>query len=220
MNDRLSYESIIAARLEQLPPQPAMADAIWSRIIDELDKDLPNDGGIDSNNGPGNGPGSMGNAWWTGMGAIVLLVAAILYMAKRKSPVIRTVAPAKLDSAVIATPTTATAAPPVSKSPDTTAFYRNEQAAPGSETSNDDKVPADTAAHLETGSLPVIESTSLATPILEEANKSKTEEPGVSITSTHDSAAAKKPRGVSGLSQRDYRIVPGKKDSARNNNRN
>lgn len=44
MNDQPLYELQIAAKLEQLP-LPDMADAIWLRIKNQLDADMPDNGG-------------------------------------------------------------------------------------------------------------------------------------------------------------------------------
>jgi len=47
MNTSPTYEQIIAQKLEQLPV-PNMADAIWARIATELDNDMPTTDGDDN----------------------------------------------------------------------------------------------------------------------------------------------------------------------------
>jgi len=51
MNQRHLYEQTIAGKLEALP-LPDMADAIWSRIEGQLDIDMPTDDGPDGDNDP------------------------------------------------------------------------------------------------------------------------------------------------------------------------
>lgn len=218
MNDQLSYESIIAARLEQLPPLPAMADAIWSRISDELDKEMPNDRGVDNNNGPGSGPGSIGNAWWTGMGAIVLLVATVFYMAKRKVPAIRAGAPNKTDSALMATPSPAVSEPSGNNRADTTAVYRPLPPITVPQATADHSLPVDSVNQSEADSMPVVESKTIIAPLLADDKHLPKDESTVPFVSSPDTAVIKKSKGVSGLSQKEYRIVPGKKDSTRKSN--
>lgn len=49
MNNNFTYEQLIAQKLEQLDV-PDMADAIWSRIKTELDSDMPEDDNNGNNN--------------------------------------------------------------------------------------------------------------------------------------------------------------------------
>jgi hypothetical protein len=51
MDQRLKYEETISSKLAALP-LPDMADAIWSRIETQLDIDMPTDDGPSGNNGP------------------------------------------------------------------------------------------------------------------------------------------------------------------------
>lgn len=51
MDQRLRYEQTISSKLDALP-LPDMADAIWSRIETQLDIDMPSDDGPSGSNGP------------------------------------------------------------------------------------------------------------------------------------------------------------------------
>lgn len=218
MNDRLPYESLIAAKLEQLPPLPAMADAIWSRISDDLDRELPNDGGMDGNSGPANGAGSLGNIWWPGMGAFVLLVAGMFYWSNKKTPVNSTLTPAKPDSAESVVPQPSTSAPPAKNESVTTVPYsagRSDSAQ--YESRHENALPLTAAPPSSPDSATIAQPQPQATPLMTDESKPREEPPKVAVTSLPDSATGKKSKGITGLSQKDYRIVPGKKDSTKKN---
>lgn len=70
MNEHLPYEVIIAQKLQDLP-SPDMADAIWTRIEKQLDIDMPTDDG-------GNAPSSPTSGGWIGGAAFGLFVAALI----------------------------------------------------------------------------------------------------------------------------------------------
>lgn len=70
MNERLQYELLIADKLEELPV-PDMADQVWSRISAQLDIDMPADD--DDTDLPSN-PRSGGPLGW---GLPILLIALL-----------------------------------------------------------------------------------------------------------------------------------------------
>ena len=63
MHEKKAYEETISIKLEALPV-PDMADAIWNRIADQLDLDMPENDGGGNSNGPSSNPftGWMGKA--------------------------------------------------------------------------------------------------------------------------------------------------------------
>ena len=80
MSQVLPYEQLIAAKLEQLPPLPALADEIWLRIEEGLDEDPPT--GTEGNDSDPSGPvqGSGSGQGWSGWSFLIFLGAASLVL--------------------------------------------------------------------------------------------------------------------------------------------
>lgn len=87
MNQITPYEQLIAAKLEQLPPLPVMADEIWLRISVRLDEDMPTDdddfGGDGPESGPDGGSAVSPDTGWKGWSIILLLGAVSLLIIYR-----------------------------------------------------------------------------------------------------------------------------------------
>lgn len=87
MNQITPYEQLIAAKLEQLPPLPVMADEIWLRISARLDEDMPTDdddfGGDGPESGPDGGSVVSPDTGWKGWSIILLLGAVSLLIIYR-----------------------------------------------------------------------------------------------------------------------------------------
>lgn len=214
MNDRLPYETLIAGKLEALPPLPAMADAIWSRISDELDNEMPTDDAGSGNAGPGSASG--GAYLWPGIGLLLLVVAGLVFWNKQKD------APAFIPTTPI--DSNAVAAPPASEGPLPPGGHRENEiiyqeqlpAAVADSSSEESDMPsAGQSTTLSLDSTAAVESKTVLDVQKSVGNKIE-ETPGAAIKSM-DSPAVKKPRGVTGIDQKEYRIVPGKKDSTKKN---
>jgi hypothetical protein len=193
MIKKQTYEVTITSKLEALPI-PDIADAIWSRIEAQLDIDLPtNDGG---GNNPPSGPTGFG--WYGGAGLIVIAAAIITFFSVKKDDQrteirVDSVNPSKVDSTEIR------ALAPV-KNPDS----KPTTTAPLDIGIVDSSivVPTDSAIFVQEPALPPIkDSVVLANDQPKNYSLSK------------DSIPAKKSRGVSGITDSDYRIVPKRKDS-------
>jgi hypothetical protein len=198
MDQRTAYELTITEKLRQLPV-PDMQDAIWSRIEAQLDIDMPTDDG-------GGSAGPQSPDWKNLLGRIgpfaVVVAVVTIFLINRSS---RKNRPVQQRNQF---PTTQTATP--SNNPSTAPPGRNRSAPatyPATPNSNPGPAvqsPGDSvSAPPVTFTLPPVGDSVLQSPVLVQ-----TPPPPVKA----DSVAKKKPRGVTGITDGDYRIVP-KKDS-------
>lgn len=198
MDQRTAYELTITEKLRQLPV-PDMQDAIWSRIEAQLDIDMPADDG-------GGSAGPQSPDWKNLLGRIgpfaVVVAVVTIFLINRSS---RKNKPVQQRNQF---PTTQTSTP--SNNPSTAPPGRNRSAPatyPATSNPNPGPVvqsPGDSvSAPPVTFSLPPLGDSVLQSPVLVQ-----TPPPLVKT----DSVAKKKPRGVTGITDGDYRIVP-KKDS-------
>jgi hypothetical protein len=202
MEQRAAYEITIAGKLDHLPV-PDMADAIWARIERQLDIDLPtNDGG----NGPApskpSGPGAMG---W---GLSVLLVALVTtFFLLKKEP--QTTTPSIQPSAPAIEQTTqppqnSTGSPPPADNTKTTQNTIRQETAPVKRA-----VPPSPDLVVQQ---PVVSAPPFKGP--DSANTTAIA-PLVTAPVAKDSVqTGRKKRGVQGITNDDYRIVPAQKDSS------
>ncbi len=198
MNERATYELTIAEKLEQLKA-PQLVDSIWARIEAQLDLDMPTD------DGPSNPPAppTAGPGKWIGAGilGLILLFFAYQFINNKQQP-----APAK--QPVIETPasnstTEQTAQPP----PNNTAVPVQQPV-------------RNKAANGDVINKPDSSNNILPQPLVLPAqdNVAGNDEvlPAAPLNNVPPVAAPdtipKKTRGVKGINNDDYRIVP-KKDS-------
>ena len=195
MNGKAGYEQTITGKLEALP-LPDMADAIWNRIERELDTDLPtDDGGTEGPSGPSFPKGLVFGSLSS---LFVFSLLAYFFLIKKPEPQtipnsqpkeptsIQTKLP---DSKPPDPPRTSNTLSPSTDKKDNPAQFLAPR--PDSVFTAISNPPADTAAGI-TNPPPDL---TLNIP------------PQVSQPDT----PSKKKRGVSGLSDKDYRITP-KKD--------
>lgn len=206
MNQKTTYELTITEKLEQLTA-PDMVDAIWARIEAQLDIDLPTD------EGPSNPPATptSGPRKWINRGFIIAAVAIVLiYLFNNRKPNLATDDQPTIN-APVSTPTK-NENPVRNNSPGTNNANTQQNNANGVNTSVPDNLNVDTTASappsgpvqfipdsnaLQTNTLPVI------TP------------PMVTQQKNPPTDTTKKGRGVKGITDADYKIVP-KKDSVKN----
>lgn len=204
MNQKATYELTITEKLEQLTA-PDMVDAIWARIEAQLDIDLPTDDGPSNPTpAPTTGPGK-----WLNRGFMLAAVAVVLiyFFNNRKQTTTSN------DQPTISTPVTTpnnNDNPVRNNSPGTT-----NTIAPVTNTT----VPANSSTGLP------VDSNSIAPVTLPvqqpDSNKVTTNAapvftpPVVSPPKTNAPDSTKKGRGVKGITDADYKIVP-KKDSSKN----
>jgi hypothetical protein len=202
MNQKATYELTITEKLEQLTA-PDMVDAIWARIEAQLDLDLPTD------DGPTNPPAAptSGPRKWINRGFIIAAVAIVLiyFFNNRKQTITSNDQPTI--TAPVTTPNN-NESPVRNNSPGTNNANtpQNNSSAP---TTSSTVLPVDSAAPV-TGPLPLQpDSTAVQT----NAQLVITP-PLVSPQKNTAPDSTKKGRGVKGITDNDYKIVP-KKDSSK-----
>ncbi len=206
MDQKTTYEITIAGKLEQISI-PDMSEMIWARIERELDAD-PGDG-EDGGDGPSSPVApSPAKGIILGVTSIVFLIAFLVnYSSNQIRPVI---APLELPKQT--TPANATNSPPASNSNELRGVTPTVRQSPVStnNTAHPPVLVVDTVSARPDSlnqSLVVPRVGSDSTDFTDAADLANQPPP------TKDSIAPKK-RGVKGISQGDYRIVP-KKDTGR-----
>lgn len=200
MNQKTAYEQIITGKL-QAAPVPDMADAIWARIEAQLDLDLPQ-----NDPPPTNGPSTPSGGIILGGFSLVFVIALITFLLLKKEPTQNptTLQPAnnttiqqnELETFVPPNEETSLKSIPVTLPPASTVLLPSI-----SDSNTISATPSAVIAGNDstTGALPV----AISTP--------------VSTSQKQDSLLPiKKGRGVAGIKDEDYKIVP-KKDSINNN---
>jgi hypothetical protein len=194
MDHKKEYEQTIASKLEALP-LPDMANAIWSRIETQLDMDMPAD------DGGGNEPGSPSGGNWSGRAGLFVFIAAfvaifLLYKNNKKTEPLfqpeQTTQPAQAPSL-----------------PETRNSIPNERSEP--ETSLPENRSADQINKSSEDS-----ATNITTPpvlLPPDSVQQTTVVPLPSLPIADTIQSKRKTRGVTGITDNDYRIVPAKKDS-------
>jgi hypothetical protein len=204
MNQKAKYELTITEKLEQLTA-PDMVDAIWARIELQLDIDLPTD------DGPINPPAAptSGLRKWINRGFIIAAVAIVLiyFFNNRKQTITSNDQPTI--TAPVTTPNN-NDNPVRNNSPGTNNSNapQNNSSAP---TTSSTVLPVDSNATLP-GTFPV--------QLAPDSNTVQTNAPPVVnpplVTPQKNTPpdSTKKGRGVKGITDSDYKIVP-KKDSSK-----
>jgi hypothetical protein len=191
MNKKTIHEITITEKLQHLP-LPGMEDAIWARVKAQLDLDLPT--GDDGGSGP-DAPSGSGWTWGAGVFLFVAAFVAVFFLRKDDQQ------PSFLPSSTPVQNTSPTASPV--RQPTT----QREQSSPGPGTASSPvpgtfvSPPFDSLLAAPLATQPAGDSLQRTTllvppPVLVDTTKQKP-----------------KTKGVSGLTDADYRIVPAKKDS-------
>jgi hypothetical protein len=202
MNQKALYEMTITEKLEQLTV-PDMVDAIWSRIETQLDIDLPTDEGPAE---PPSSPPAGGGSWI--FPAFIIAVTAFvgtLYFTNRNNTAVGNDKTPTRESPAISNPAgnnNATAQPGPGILP------RPRQ--PGENTSQGlpffDSVPVNAGSGIQ---LPVADS------LTNTGGGSNVPVISPPLASDQPDSNKKKSRGVKGITDDDYRVVPARKDSTR-----
>jgi hypothetical protein len=193
LNHQTPYELTIAQKLQQLP-LPDMADAIWARVERQLDIDMPtdNDGGDPTSSPSGSG--------WTGGAAFGLFVGAfalvfLLFKKERKA------APLTVPEQTTVTPLPTEQRIKTANRPEknTTIFLP-----PASTISPQAELPAPQTPRPD----------SVVTTMFSPKPDSQQTTSVVLPPQEPMKDSVKPKRGVTGITDNDYRIVPTKKDSS------
>lgn len=199
MNRKTTYEIKITEKLQHLP-LPDLEDAIWARVRAQLDIDLPTD-----DNDGGAGPDAPSTGGWTWSGGVFLFVAAfVAVFFLRKNDVQPSVSPSipTQNAAPVSSPVpqqTTTPAPIRSGREPTSLPQTSSGISPGPFVSpSSDSLTV--APPLTT--LPAADSLQRTTLVVP---------PPVVVDTTRPRP---KTKGVRGLTDEDYRIVPARRDSS------
>jgi hypothetical protein len=204
MNQKTTYEQLITEKLEGMPV-PDMADAIWARIEHQLDIDMPTD---DSGTDPE--PKSPSGSGWIGGAGLFVFVAAlvtIFLINKNKNK-------------------SNASNPYVPVIQRTDSMQRN----PVFQTASDSNIISEKRPQVVTQDVPIKSApavgehminkdTSVAFPqgLTPHFNSDTQQQVVTNVPPPvrQDSTKPKKSRGVQGITDNDYRIVPVAKDSTK-----
>lgn len=187
------YEVTIAEKLQQLP-LPDMADAIWARVERQLDIDLPAD------DGNGGSPSSPSGSGWIGGAALALFVAVLFFVILKREKTTPALTLPKQNNTVISTPGTQTVESNKGEGNNVPLLVTPE-VVPNNLPGQVNSPPARIDSVVGNLPLPQPDSTQTNTVLLP---------PPQVVT---DSVKPSPGRGVRGISDGDYRIVPTKKDT-------
>ncbi|GAB2812374.1 hypothetical protein [Ferruginibacter profundus] len=206
MNTPTPYENLIAAKLEQLPV-PDMADSIWARIETQLDAglSLDNDDNKPSGNPTTVKPG-MGKGFYFSILSAIIIALVIIYKENKKIKNKNNTLPVipKTETVVPVTDSSGPLQYPVEK---------NSNTLPGSSKAKDS-----VADPLHPGNKIIFDSlTQQAIPLAQPDSslpmlKNKIAPPALDSVTL---PPINKPRGVKGITDDDYKIRTGKKDSTK-----
>ncbi|ULQ56717.1 hypothetical protein KJS94_00725 [Flavihumibacter rivuli] len=226
MSQALPYEQLIAEKLEQLPPLPEMADAIWARIEKQLDDEMPTDDTLPDNgpSGPISGSGglsSLGRLGLLAIGAIILIYWLNYRKADLFSPWVNP--QEQLDKPVA--PENKAVSPGVKDAPGTTAPTGNPgptvnpslPVAPGR---SDSVATPDSSLQVSGDSQEALSTEPVLPGNVDDSKKPEIQQGDVKEAPLNpgripdSSRIRKKPAGIKGIGPEDYKIVPQKKDSS------
>lgn len=195
MNERTSYEQTINEKLQHLP-LPAMEDAIWARVKAQLDIDLPSD-----DNGGNRPDAPSGGGWIWGAGVLLFVAAfvAVFLLLKKPKQQLPSVSNSPQPTAVPSAPTTPEQ-PDRGRVVGRKAFSPATRLDPGSAPALPVNPAGDSVALAPETRLPEADPPQPTTVLL----------PPLQVDTTR---AKPKTRGVPGITDNDYRIVPARKDS-------
>lgn len=200
MNKKATYEITITEKLGQLP-LPELEDAIWTRIENSLDLEMPTDDGPGGDGGGPVKPSGGQFPLYFGLSAFLLALISFYFLSQNKplppfntpatsTPIKETIQPDKPPDRETVPYTT-----PVLQTPP---GYSKAKLSPPFEDSVENPLENNTGA----------------LPPPEEIVTTRTAAPPAVLPSADTLAPQKKKgKGVTGLTDNDYRIVPAKRDS-------
>ena len=194
MRNKETYELTITGKLEALP-LPNMEDTIWSRIEAQLDIDMPtNDGG--GNTPPPNSPLNFG---WLGGAGLLCITAIIISLFS-------------LTQSSDREASSTTSSQEVSQEQQDS--FSNERPLPSASPPRSPKASPNVTSNNPNSTVTSADSntTTNVVPSLLKDSSQIQPAPPIAIAPQKDSIPPKRSRGVKGISDSDYRIVP-KKDT-------
>jgi hypothetical protein len=207
LNLKTTYEEIITEKLEQALPIPDMADAIWARIEMQLDATPDADGDASPSVESIPAKAIMGKTLAIVIGGILTLIVLFILLKKNAKKREKTKEPPPVQQTIKVNPGIS--------SPDTasnTGSLIKPAAIP------DNPVKPGTISNSD--ATPFLKKDSTFNQPLQNIQKDSTQSAIIPRTVTMPSDSGiivappyKKPRGVPGISNDDYKILGGKKDS-------
>ncbi len=198
MNQKATYEIAITEKLRQLPV-PDMRDAIWSRIEQQLDLDMPEDDEPESPDSPNNSSWRK-TGWKVGPFAVIVAIITLFFINQNnRSNPNNTSDRTPIKTETVSPQTNDPTSPPSTKNTVNTPPVVNNGSTPvnGSDSVFNQPMifnqPLDSSVNLPVFIPPVVQNSSQSPP-------------------KQDSVPNKKPRGVTGIKDQDYHITL-KKDS-------
>ena len=191
MDQQPSYENLVAKKLESLTI-PDMADAIWASIEAQLDLDMPTDDGGSNDPGPSSPRGSGIIGWGLSVVIVALVTAFLIFKNKPKTKPSTQNTPAPIEQ--INQPSQQTNSPPRSNAPGI-----KTARPPSAAASENTAVKVDTLVPQTQATIARNQADSV---------KAAPPQPVVIAPAIKDTTPPKKKRGVSGVTDDDYRIVP------------
>jgi hypothetical protein len=192
MDKRLRYEQLIAGKLESLPI-PDMEDAIWARVKAQLDIDLPGDEG-----GAGTGSPTVPPMVGWGLTIVILSLITAFFIYKNK-PAATNLPDQTTPAQQTITPAQEVKPPPLKgDKPSVTTTTTESASLPEPTVRQQDSMQAQDVVNSFTKAVDSVMK-DISSPVVA-ANKVKDTIPAVK----------KKGKGVSGLKDEDYKIVPRK----------
>lgn len=191
MSQPTTYEQLIAQKLQELEV-PDQANSIWATIEQHLNIEMPV-------NGPGSGGGSTNPGWWLGGGSgglLTIFVAAVTYIVISKQKLER-------DRNLNDAPASIQYKQPAKPNQDTA-----KNTVPLQEILKN-RPPAKSEEQIQEAIAPTSDSVNIAPAPRDVVH------PPVQPIQKDTVITTKKTRGVRGISDADYRIVPDKKDSTK-----
>jgi len=200
MDQRLQYEQLIGEKLQGLSI-PDMEDMIWARVKAQLDIDMPEDDKDGGENGP-QSPVERGPLVW-GLSIIIVALITTLLFLKNKPATTENIPSLPLITQPANQPANQPTGPPAANKI-TTATPLIPQV-----TTTPVGSSVDTASLQQDLSVPVITAIDGAKSDKPDSTFAQAQPPPVNIDTIH---SKKKGKGVSGLKDDDYRIVPRNKE--------
>jgi hypothetical protein len=200
MDERLKYEQLIGSKLQSLPV-PDMQDAIWARVKTQLDLDMPTD---DGNGGSSpqapSGPTIIG---W-GLSVVIIGLVTIFFLFKNKpSTKTNSKQPVTIEQTV--SPNAQSNSPPLQKS--STSNKTTNVVGTGANNS---------LTNIGNDSSSIQHQPVTIVPRADDSVRTNVAPPFVTVSppplADTTSVAKKKGRGMTGLNDSSYRIVPKNKD--------
>lgn len=211
MSQKNGYEITITEKLDQLTV-PDMVDSIWSRIEAQLDIDLPPDQGP---TGPPL-PSPTGSGPWIGAALLIALAAFLfVFLPSDKKREERAKSRQDISTPAALEPESNSASPPTGSSGTSTVSLKGADRSPSVDTSTHIMLPvADPASASDTpGSQPNAGPFLSASPDGDLTPRVTNPPPA-----NNQDTAQKKQRGVKGITDSSYRIVPSGGNSGKKNN--